>query len=73
MVVISEEFELKFSELSQAELKGFRAESSQAGAFNFWAGTELTKILGSTWAKLSACQLGSDSSLDSSYHIKTIF
>ena len=48
MVVISEEFELKFSELSQAELKGFRAESSQAGEFNFCAETKLTKVLGST-------------------------
>ena len=31
----SDEFELKFPELSQAELKGFRAKSSRAGAFQF--------------------------------------
>ena len=35
----SDEFELKFSELSQAKLKGFRAE---LGHFNFRAETELT-------------------------------
>ena len=35
MIAISDEFELKFPKLSQAELKGFRAESSQAGAFQF--------------------------------------
>ena len=34
-VCISDEFDLKFPELSQAELKGSRAESSQAGAFQF--------------------------------------
>ena len=32
---VSDEFELKFPELSRAELKGFQAESSQAGAFQF--------------------------------------
>ena len=31
----SDEFELKFPELSQAELKGSQAESSRAGAFQF--------------------------------------
>ena len=35
------EFELKFPKLSQAELKSFRAKSSQAGHFNFRAETEL--------------------------------
>jgi hypothetical protein len=34
-------FELKFSELSRAELKSIRAELSQAGHFNFLAETEL--------------------------------
>ena len=33
----SDEFELKFPELSQAELKRFQAESSRAGAFQFWS------------------------------------
>ena len=37
----SDEFELKFPELSQAELKSFQAESRQAGHFNFQAETEL--------------------------------
>ena len=32
-LVSSDEFELKFPELSQAELKGFQAKSSLAGAF----------------------------------------
>ena len=34
-VVSSNEFELKFPKLSRAELKGFRAESSRAGSFQF--------------------------------------
>ena len=34
-IIISDEFELKFPELSQAELKNFRAELSRAGHFNF--------------------------------------
>ena len=38
---ISDEFELKFPKLSQAELKSFRAESRQAGHFNFRAEIEL--------------------------------
>ena len=38
----SDEFELKFPELSRAELKRFRAELSQAGAFQFQAETKLT-------------------------------
>ena len=37
----SDEFELKFPKLSQAELKSFLAESSPAGHLNFWAETEL--------------------------------
>jgi hypothetical protein len=36
----SDEFELKFSKLSLAKLKGFQAE---LGHFNFRAETELTK------------------------------
>ena len=35
MLFTSDEFELKFPMLSQAELKSFRAESSQAGALQF--------------------------------------
>ena len=38
----SDEFELIFLKLSQAELKRFQAESSQARAFNFRVETELT-------------------------------
>ena len=38
----SDEFKLKFPELSQVELKRFWAVSSQAGAFQFRAETELT-------------------------------
>ena len=41
-VAASDEFELKFSKLSQAELKRFRAESSGAGAFQFSSWNELT-------------------------------
>ena len=37
----SDEFELKFPELSRAELKHFQAESSRAGQFNFRAETKL--------------------------------
>ena len=42
MIFSSDGFELKFLELSQAELKGSRAELEH---FNFRAKTELTKIL----------------------------
>ena len=38
---ISDDFELKFSELSQAELKRYQAESSRAGYFIFRAETKL--------------------------------
>ena len=37
----SDEFELKFPELSRAKLKSFWAELSRAGHFNFRAETEL--------------------------------
>ena len=37
----SDEFELRFPELSRAELKSFRAELSQVGHFNFRAETKL--------------------------------
>ena len=44
MVNGSDEFELKFPKLSQAELKGFLAESSRAEHFNIRAETELTNF-----------------------------
>ena len=40
----SDEFELKFSELSQAELKRFWAESSQAGTFQISSWNQADKM-----------------------------
>ena len=51
--IFSDEFELKFSEMSQpeisrVELKKFRAESSRAGAFNFRADKNFRSVLRTT-------------------------
>ena len=40
----SDEFELEFPKLSRAELKGFRAESSQAEAFQFSSWNQVENI-----------------------------
>ena len=42
----SDEFELKFPDLSQSELNSFQAESSQAGHSNFSDETEPDFFLG---------------------------